>query len=233
LGVGAVAGLVVAIVKYAGDDVDYATKLMAMDWTHFFAALFTYGSIPVLLGAVGGWISNETTVPKIFWFSLTAPVIIAAAAGVQHKEPTYLPPPGRAGWNLEQVLPISPAYGDEALAADKVVTPAMSSGDSTNPFLYGFKLFLGYEGQPRYRLVIHSVLNDKQKAEAIANKLNREFKLPAPATVGERKPDNPYWPIVINGWTTYNQAKKLKDSIQNIDFGFDSDDNPYISVENR
>jgi hypothetical protein len=63
--------------------------------------------------------------------------------------------------------------------------------------------------------------------------LNREFKLPAPATVGERKPDNPYWPIVINGWTTYNQAKKLKDSIQNIDFGFDSDDNPYISVENR
>lgn len=233
VGVGAVAGLVVAIVKYAGDDVDYATKLMAMDWARFFAALLTYGTIPVVLGAVGGWISTETTVPKIFWFSLTAPVIIAAAAGAQHKEPVSLPPPGKAGWNLEQLLPISPAYGSEAFAADKNVTPNSSGADTTNPFVYGFKLFLGQEGQPRYRLVVHSVLNDKQKAEGIATKLNRDFKLPATATVGERKPNNPYWPIVINGWTTYDEAKKLKDAIQNMDFGFDSDDNPYISVENR
>jgi hypothetical protein len=234
LGVGAVAGLVVAIVKYAGNDVDYATQLLAMDWTHIFAAVITYATIPVVLGAVGGWISTENTVPKIFWFALTAPVILAAAAGAeQHKkQPQYLPEPGKAGWNFEQILPISPAYGAEAFAADKVVTPNSSGANTTNPFSYGFKLFLGQEG-PRYRLVVHSVINDKQKAEAVANRLNRDFKLPAPATVGERKPNNPYWPIVLNSWTTYAEAKKLKDDIQGMNFGFDDDDNPYISVEGR
>lgn len=234
LGVGAVAGLVVAIVKYAGDDVDYATKLLAMDWAHRIAALFTYGTIPVVLGAVGGWISNEMTVPKIFWFSLTAPVIIAAAAGAQHKEPVNLPPPGKAGWNYEQLLPISPAYGSEAFAADKNIMSGSASGtDTTNPFIYGFKLFLGQEGKTRYRLVVHSVLNDKEKAEGVAKCLNRDFKLPAPATVGERKPGNPYWPIVLDGWTTLTEAKKLKDEIKGVNFGFDEDDNPYISIENR
>ena len=204
-----------------------------MDWAHFIAAILSYGAIPVILGAVGGWISNETTVPKIFWFSLTAPVIIAAAAGTQHKEPTYLPPPGKAGWNYEQLLPVSPAYASEALAADQNISSDPANKDTTSAVVYGFKLFLGQEGQPRYRLVIHSVLNDKDKAELIAQQLNRDFKLPAPATVGERKPDNPYWPIVLNGWTTLARAKQLKDGIQGMNLGFDSDDNPYISIEGR
>jgi len=231
LGVGAVAGLVVAIVKYAGADVDYATKLLVMDWAHIIASAATYLTIPVVLGAVGGWISNETTVPKIFWVALTAPVILAAAAGSERaREPQYLPAPGKAGWNFEQLLPISPAYGSEAFAADKSVMPE----SSTNPFVYGFKLFLGQEGGARYRLVVHSVLNDKAKAEQVANRLNREYpQLPAPASVGERKPGNPYWPIVLNGWTSYPKAKKLKDEIKGMNFGFDDDDNPYISIEDN
>jgi hypothetical protein len=234
LGVGATAGLVVAIVKYIGDDVDYATKLLAMDWPHIAAVIIGYGMLPIVLGAIGGWISNESTVPKIFWFALTAPVILAAAAGAEHREPLYLPAPGKAGWNYEQILPISPAFGAEALAADKNMTPttsSTSSTESTNPFVYGFKLFLGQAGTPKYRLVVHSVLNDKAKAEAIAQHLNRDYHLPAPATVGERKTDNPYWPIVLDGWTTYSNAKKLKDAIKGMNLGFDTDDNPYISVE--
>ena len=157
---------------------------------------------------------------------LLAAVIAAAAGGFAKHEPQPdLPAPGPAGWNLEQLLPISPAYGAEV----SVIPQASQSND---PFVKGLNLFL-YGPNPRYRLVVHSVLDDKAKAETVAKRLNKNFKLPAEATVGERKPNNPYWPIVLNGWTTYDEAKKLKDEIKGMDFGFDSDDNPYISVDNR
>ena len=122
------------------------------------------------------------------------------------------------------------AGGFAAYGAEVSVIPQASQ--SNDPFVKGLNLFL-YGPNPRYRLVVHSVLDDKAKAETVAKRLNKNFKLPAEATVGERKPNNPYWPIVLNGWTTYDEAKKLKDEIKGMDFGFDSDDNPYISVDNR
>lgn len=226
--VGVVAGFVVALVKYVGDDGDYAKTLIAAGWIDLLKLFLGYGLVPMLLGAVGGWISDESKVHKIFWVAISAPVIIAAAAGgiAKHEQP-QVDTPGKAGWNLEQFLPITPAYGAEAQAAE--LQPQHSESD---PFLKGLNLFLYGKYQPtRYRVVVHSVLDDKEKAEAIAKRLNKDFQLPAAATVGERKPGNAYWPIVLDGWTTYDDAKRLKENVWNMNFGLD--DKPYISVENR
>jgi hypothetical protein len=222
-----VSGIVVALVKYTGDDSELAARLFNGDLLWLIGKFIGYAAVPIGLGAVGGWISDETKVHKIFWVAISAPVIIAAAAsgGVGGgQKPTEPLPIGKAGWNFEQLLPITPAYAESGpLSGAKL----KSADGAENPFVEGLKLFFG---QKEYRVVVHSVLDDKEKAEAVANRINREFEkqLPAPAAVGERKPFNRYWPVVINGWTTYAEAKKIKDSISDLDFRLD--DKPYISV---
>jgi hypothetical protein len=236
LGVGAMSGIVVALVK-SNIDEELAIRLFNGDLLPLLGKFFGYAAAPIFLGAMGGWISDETKVHKIFWIAISMPVILTAAGGgtiySDKKAPETLPV-GKAGWNFEQLLPISPAYGSEAFAADG---PSPQGGGNTareNPFAEGLKLFFGQgRDQNRYRVVVHSVLNDKEKAQTVANRLNKDFQLPALATVGERKPGNPYWPVVINGWTTYAEAKKMKDSIQGVEFGFDADNGTYISVKDR
>jgi hypothetical protein len=241
IGVGIVAGIVVALAKYAGSDAEVAQRIGSGNLIALLLSMLGYSLLPIIFGAVGGWISDERRVHKIFWFAIAAPVIIAAAAGAntntQHAPETL--PVGKAGWNFELLSPVTSAYAEEARAAElpTATLPApMPNSQSTNPFVQGLQLFLGVNNreQARYRLVVHSVKDDKKKAEEVATRLNREFpNLPAPATVGERKPGNDYWPIVLDGWTTYPEAKRLKDAISNMNFGFDSDDNPYISVQDR
>jgi hypothetical protein len=238
LGIGAVAGFVVALVKYAGDDVGYAFKLFDMESHELWRQLFGYSMaslFPITLGAIGGWMSTENSPPKIFWVALTAPVILVAAVAGPRSEAPHNLPTGKAGWNLEYLSPVSSAYAGEAFAAELAPNssnPVKRQGE--DPFVSGFKLFFGYgKDQTRYRVVIHSVEDDKEKAEAIAKRINKEFEqqLPVPATVGERKPLNRFWPIVLNGWTTYAEAKKLEESVSDLDFHVD--DKPYISVEGR
>lgn len=232
--VGAMSGVVVALVKTNIDE-ELAARLFNGNMISLLQKFFGYAAAPIFLGAIGGWISDESKVHKIFWVAISMPVILTAAGGgvvFGEKKPPETLPVGKAGWNIEYFLPVTPAYGATALAADGPAPKA--TPDSENPFTEGLKLFFGQgRDQDRYRVVVHSVLNDRDKAQTIANRLNREFSLPAPATVGERKPGNQYWPIVINGWTTYAEAKRIKDSIQGTNFGFDEDNGTYISVKDR
>lgn len=228
IGVGAISGMVVALVK-SNIDENLAVQVFNGSFLLLVGKFFGYAAAPIFLGAVGGWVSDEEKVHKIFWIAISMPVILTAAAG--GNGPPAALPVGKAGWNFEQLLPITPAY-----AADVPVSPQGSAAATNeNPFVEGLKLFFN-QGRDRndYRLVVHSVKDDKEKAEAIANHLNKAFpNLPAPASVGDRKPGNEYYPIVLDGWTSYAEAKRLKDAIKNINFGFDSDDNPYISVRDR
>jgi hypothetical protein len=223
-------GVVVSLVKTNIDE-DLANQLFNGDHLRLLGKFLGYAAAPIFLGAIGGWISDETKVHKIFWIAISMPVILTAAGGgtvYGEKKPETLPI-GKAGWNFEQLLPISPAY-----AADGPSPKSSNDIGDENSFVEGLKLFFGQgKDQNRYRVVVHSVLNDKEKAEGIARRLNKEFQLPAPASVGERKPNNPYWPIVINGWTTYAEAKRLKEAIDGENFGFDADNGTYISVKDR
>lgn len=237
IGVGAVAGLIVALVKYAGTEADVASRIAGTNWLVLFVEASSYAIIPMILGAVGGWISDETKVHKIFWFAITAPIIIAAAiSGGTSKAPPALPV-GKAGWNFEQLLFISPAYGEEAQAGE--LSPNITSSNQKQPsledaFLRGIKLFLnGGRYQTRYRVVVASIDNG-EKAKETADALNKKYhdQLPAPASVGERKLFNPYYPVIINGWiNSYEDAKSLRDTIAGMDLGLP--DPPYISPEER
>src|SRR4051812_48689986 len=103
LGGGVVAGGVVALVKKAGSDAEVAARLSEANFGALLLSMAGYGILPIILGAVGGWISDERKVHKIFWIAISMPVIIAAAAGgsATQKPPEALPV-GKAGWNFEQ-----------------------------------------------------------------------------------------------------------------------------------
>ena len=243
LGIGALAGFTVALVKFGGDDVNYAFDIYDMEWAEIWRQFVGYGLaslFPIILGAIGGWISTENSPPKIFWVALTAPVILAAAANGPRTQPQVIPAPGKAGWNFEQLLPISSAYAVEAYAQDSETLPVnppriyrrqSTSPDGEGPYLRGFKLFFGYgKDQTRYRVVVASIL-DYKKAKETAERLNALKVLPDKAYVGERKLGNDYYPVIVNGWLSLRSAKTLRDKVSEIDLGLP--DPPYVSIENR
>jgi hypothetical protein len=227
LSVGAVSGIVVAMVKvkYFGDDSEFVARLLNRDLFWLVGKFIGYAFAPMFLGAVGGWISDETKVHKIFWVAISAPVILAAAAGGNiggsEKAPETLPI-GKAGWNFEQFLPITPAYADEA------TTKPIEIAQAENPFISGLKEFFGGgPGSQRYRVVIASI-SDYEEAVTTAAKLNSMKILPAPAAVAERKFGNPYFPIVVDGVLTLSDAKQLRDKVSALNLGLP--DPPYIST---
>ena len=223
--VGCVAGLVVALVKAAADNTDFTAVISGLTLGGIVAKVIGYSLVPVILGAVGGWISDEVKVHKIFWVAISAPVIIAAAAsGWSSKTPQVLPV-GKAGWNFEQILSITPAYAQEATTTVHVVDAAQSE----SPFISGLKAFFGdVSSNQRYRVVVASI-KDYDKAKAEADRLNSlKGLLPAPATVGPKKIGNEYFPVVVDGWLSYQQAKELRDRVASLDLGLT--DAPYVSI---
>jgi hypothetical protein len=232
LGVGIVAGFVVALVKAAADDTAFVSRLFDASVIDVVKSVLGYALVPMILGAVGGWISDERKVHKIFWVAISAPVIIAAAAASSNNSrPPQVLPVGKAGWHFEI---ISSAYADDATVKPPIViadgaAPTVVADRPEDAFVGGFKAFfgIGRDGQ-RYRIVVASI-NDLEKAKATANHLNSLKILPAAAAVGERKIGNDYYPVVVDGWfTSYQAAKEFREKIAALDLGLP--DPPYISV---
>ena len=145
--------------------------------------------------------------------ALTTPVIIAdCCVGLSASSVPKTLPVGKAGWNFEQILPIAPAYAEGATT--NLHTAEVAQRD--NPFVTGLKEFWGAgPGSQRYRVVVASI-TDYDAAKATAEKLNSMKILPAPASVGDRKLGNPYFPVVIDGWLTYPAAKELRDKVSTL-----------------
>jgi hypothetical protein len=236
IGVGLVAGLVVALVKAAADNTDFTASMLDSSFLNLMLKVLGYSLVPMILGAVGGWISDEQRVHKIFWVAISGPVIIAAAASgwSAAKAPQVLPV-GKAGWNLEQLLPITSAYADEVAPKYMQAVPSGSSPvqqqpvtQTTSPFVSGLNAFLGgRQDNNRYRVVVASI-NDYDKAVATAARLNSMKVLPAPVAVGERKVGNEYFPVIVDGWLNLSDAKQLRDKVSSLDLGLP--DPPYVSI---
>ena len=224
----------VALVKAAADNTDFTASMMDSGFLDLVLKVFGYSLVPMILGAVGGWISDEQRVHKIFWVAISGPVIIAAAASGWSavKTPQVLPI-GKAGWNFEQLLPVTPAYADEAAtkymqAVSSGPSPVEPQPKSEGAFVSGLKAFLGGRQDPqRYRVVVASI-PDYEKAVATAARLNSLKVLPAPAAVGERKAGNEYFPVIVDGWLNLPDAKQLRDKVSAIDLGLP--DPPYVSI---
>lgn len=238
IGVGLVAGLVVALVKAAADNTDFAAGMLDSEGFENLAfKILGYSLVPMILGAVGGWISDEQKVHKIFWVAISGPIIIAAAASgwSAAKTPQVLPV-GKAGWNFEQFIPITPAYADEVASKYVQAVPSevplstqqVATTQTENAFVKGLKAFLGgRQDNQRYRVVVASI-NNYDQAVATAARLNLLKVLPAPASVGERKIGNEYFPIVVDGWLNLSDAKQLRDKVSALELGLS--DPPYISI---
>jgi MFS family permease len=211
------------LVSAAAQGTDFTERVLTLGFLGSVLNTIGYALVPLILGAVGGWISDETRIHKIFWVAISGPVIVfgAASGWSAHKIPEALPT-GKAGWNFEQLLPITPAYADEAPTKDTAVAQA------ENPFISGLKEFLGGgSGGLRYRVVIASI-TDYQEAVKTAAKLNSMKVLPAPASVGQPKFGNPYFPVIVDGWLTLPDAKSLRDKVSGLDL--ELPDSPYISI---
>jgi hypothetical protein len=167
--------------------------------------LFGYSigaGILLFLGAIAAWISAEDDVRKLFFIGLSAPSLFAAGI-----------PPAKAAEQLpikfEQISFISSAYAQDSKWASCV-------GDSS--IEKGFKVFFGVS-QDKYdkaRVVVGS-FKDPQVATAKA----KEFASKDPSlkvSVGPRRCDNDYYPIVVGDPLPLQEAKKLKEKVQDSGF---------------
>jgi hypothetical protein len=134
-------------------------------------------------------------------------ILAAAVAGPRSEVPRNLPT-GKAGWNLEYFSPASSAYADEAFATELSTNSNQVRPLGEDTFIRGLKLFFGYgKEQTRSRVVVASII-DHDKAVATAENLNSMNVLPLKASVGEWKPGNDYYPVIVNGWRqSYQEAK--------------------------
>jgi hypothetical protein len=206
LSVGALAGITAAVVKYWTHDHASLMNLIELQQnTKVVGLLFGYGigaGILLFLGAIAAWISQEDDVRKLFFIGLSAPSLFAAGI-----------PPAKAEQSpakLEQISFISSAYAQDAKWTSSCV------GDSSVE--KGFKVFFGIPQDKfdKARVVVGS-FKDPQIASAKA----KEFAAKDPSlkwSVGPRRCDNDYYPIVVGDPLPIPDAKKLKEKVQDSGF---------------
>jgi hypothetical protein len=205
LSVGALAGVTAAVVKYwTHDHANLMTLFETQQNAKVVGLLFGYSigaGILLFLGAVAAWISAEDDVRKLFFIGLSAPSLFAA--GIPPAKAEQLP------IKLEQISFVSSAYAQDNKLASCV-------GDSS--IAKGFKVFFGI-AQDKYEMgrVVVGSFKDPQIATAKA----KEFAAKDPSlklSVGPRRCDNDYYPIVVGDPLPLQDAKKLKEKVQDSGF---------------
>lgn len=199
--VGALAGFTAALVKYISHDHSHVMQLLEMEQQSKVPTLligYSVGAIILLiLGAVAAWISAENDIRKMFFIGLSAPSLFAAGVPPASQPSIIGTTSAKPSWIIEQI--ITPAYGQGSV-------PTECIGDGA--FVKGFKLFFGQREQiAGYDVVVGSYRDPKQalaKATAI-NAEDASFK----AHVGPRRCDNDFYPVLVGGVSSLEEAKKL------------------------
>jgi hypothetical protein len=215
VGMGGFAGIVAALVKYISHDHPHILELIELGQQSKISQLMVgyLGGTCILfvLGAVAVWWSSETeSVRKMFAIGLSAPALFASA--LQTPAPQGpIPVDGaqkKGSWIIEQIIPS--AYAQQGNYKPDCI------GDSA--YLKGFKLFLGLrENTQGYRVVVGSYLNpaDAAKKAAAINAEDPSLN----ATVGIRRCDNNYTPVIVGSPTiaSLDDAKKIAAKANKLD----------------
>jgi hypothetical protein len=202
--------LIRALWGVLGGSVAVGSKYIAQDhyWVRVAIDSHEYGKIPGIvffyagllvvlcaMGAVFAAATDENNKMKLLAIAVSAPALVTTWLGGARADHI----------SLNWIVP-------SAYAQEMNQQPPKSKSE----FWEGFLLPLGYgKDDSRYRVVAGSFKN-KTDAALLLEKIKKE----APALkvyVGEKQPDNEFYPVVVSDYLPYPEAKKIKEKIENLD----------------
>ena len=196
--IGCFGGLAAVISKYLGQDHAYYLRLLDLGnqqikIDNLWLGYKIMSPSLVFLGALLAWASYENHRVKLLAIAVAAPALITTWAG------------GATSANKFAFNFVAPAYAADA---------SIDVGEKVS-VTNGLKLFFGIgKDEERYHVVAGSYKN-KTDAALVAEKIiKREPSLNA--FIGERRPNNEYYPVIVGDYTSYSEAAKLKDKVKDL-----------------
>lgn len=198
--VGMVGGFVAACSKILALDVGQLSTFLDQgnlsDLNDLRVTIYIFTPILVFLGGVIAWATAEESRMKLLAIGCAAPAIVAPWTATSPVDPL----------NAFQLVPgsiVSTAYAQEG-----------QDGILQSKYFSGVKALLGIarpEDQ-KYWVIVGSH-RELQGAVEYATALNSSDP-DLQAFVGQRQPDNPYYPVIVGGETAYlslDEAKALRE----------------------
>ncbi len=218
LSLGLLAGLLIVLVKIIGPDQEYISSIIEASSSE---KIFSYAFISlatVTLGAISVIFTKEKDPRKLLFFCASVPAMLSTYTGeVRDKLPIDSQGASivnqsinRAAINdnFQPSIFSSTAFAQTAGANqdNECVEPSFFSkfSQSTQQYLTGQK----YANKPYYNVIVASTKN-YEEAKGIALQIFEKNKSWTPY-VGCRRPDNPYYPVVIGPSNTQVEAAAWK-----------------------
>lgn len=216
-----IAGAIVAVgSKYVAQDHYWVRVWMdTREYDKMPGLIVFYAILLIVLGGIGAIFavaSRETHPMKLLAIAVSAPAIVTTWLGGTKPAAAVQPNMPRA--HLEYILPVSSAY-----AADESILPAVKSSGG---FWEGFRTPLGFgKDESRYRVIVGSYKNRTDAAQTVERIKKEDSTLNA--FVGERQPNNEFYPVVVGGYLPYPQASELKARVESLSSVKDAYLSPY------
>ena len=190
---GAAGGVAAALAKFVGQHMDVVSQQIAIG---SYATAINYGlgylfGVPFLmaLGALAVFFDEQSR-SRLFVLGIAAPALFTTLSS------------GKSIQAAADLFSVTPAY-----AQTQLVTKTENVS-----VVEGIKLFLNLsQPEPRYRVVVGS-FKDRTAAALRAEVIRKE----APTLsvfVGERQPENEFYPVVVGGYVTLTEALKIQDGV--------------------
>jgi len=205
--IGSLGGLAAVISKYLGQDHAYYLRLLDLEnqqikIDNLWLGYKIMGPSLLFLGALMAWASYENHRVKLLAIAVAAPALITTWAGGATSATKF-------AFNF-----VSPAIAADASVA---VNENVTVGNA-------LKLFFGIgKDEERYRVVVGSY-KDRTDAAIVAEKITKRDPS-LKVFIGEKRPNNDFYPVIVGGYVPYSEAAKLKDRVK--DFSITPE--PYLS----
>jgi hypothetical protein len=198
--VGMIGGLVAACSKILALDISQLSTFLDQgnlsDLNDLKVTIYIFTPILVFLGGVIAWATSEESRMKLLAIGCAAPAIVAPWTAASPVEPL-------SAFHLVPGSIVSTAFAQER-----------KDSAAQSKFVTGVKVLFGItrpEDQ-KYWVIVGSHL-ELQSALEYAAALNSSDP-DLQAFVGQRKPDNPYYPVIVGGQEAFlslAEAKALRD----------------------
>lgn len=215
--VGGLGGLAAMLTKYLSQHHEKVAGLIengqADKALAIVLGLAIVGAILIFLGGLIGWASREEVPLKLIALGVSAPALVTTWAATAPPG-SSVPKPESDRQALLQVEPSRGLIISTAQAANVRISfaPPIYAGATV---LDGVKEALGVNRiEPRYWVVVAS-MSSEDRAKQFAQKINEEDPTMR-AFVGRRKPDNPFFPVIVGDFSEMPAAEALRQKALNL-----------------
>jgi hypothetical protein len=197
---GACGGLATLLTKFLSEHAETVSHLVsdgnyvtAMNYGLGYAV---YAPFLIGLGALVAVFSDEPNRRKLFYLGMVAPALITIVLN------------GRTAQKALGEIGVAKAYAQ---------TTSVQTIPDKLSVIEGLKLVLNFKDpEPKFRVVVGSYKSQTEAALKAETIKKENPKLSLQVFVGDRAPGNEYYPVVVGGYLSLNEAISLQESVQKL-----------------